>query len=118
MIDQERRARDLLKKEALRLRSGAGGWGGRSPESIAVAGAIEVVLAALADPVVRGARHSSGATCASCEPAMREPLQWTVSMERLQEIVRKGVDEENREMAAELRAWREAEANGEFGGTR
>ena len=39
-------------------------------------------------------------------------------MERLQEIVRKGVDEENREMAAELRAWREAEANGEFGGTR
>lgn len=39
-------AKEILEAEAKRLRSGAGGWGGRSPEAIRLANAIEMLLAA------------------------------------------------------------------------
>jgi len=36
-------AKELLEREALRLRSGAGGHGGRSPQALDLATAIEMV---------------------------------------------------------------------------
>lgn len=38
-------AKELLEREVLRLRSGAGGHGGRSPQTLDLATAIEMVLA-------------------------------------------------------------------------
>lgn len=44
MASQE--ARQVLEHEVSRLRSGAGGWGGRSPQALRLAEAIEVMLSA------------------------------------------------------------------------
>lgn len=38
-------AKELLAREVLRLRSGAGGYGGRSSQALDLAKAIEIVLA-------------------------------------------------------------------------